>query len=75
MAVRAEQAKTLSKVAATLHVNITDWSGSSWTVQGPSGSTEVVETLPQVWESIERVSGRKLEPLSDAIINAFAPNA
>jgi hypothetical protein len=65
LAVRAEQAAILSSITAASHVKISDWSGSSWLITGPSGATEVVETLSQVWESIERLSARRLDPLAD----------
>lgn len=73
IALRAQQAAALSSIAAPLRVRVFDWSGSSWLIDGPSGATEVAETLPQVWESIERVSGRKLDPLSDEFMLAFLP--
>ncbi|CAG9262327.1 hypothetical protein PCAR4_570012 [Paraburkholderia caribensis] len=55
-----------------LHVQITDRSGSSWIVGGPPGGSEIVETLPRIWKSVERMSGRTLTPLDDAFIEAFS---
>ena len=74
MAMRAEQGGALQRVASLQHVKVRDWSGTCWIVEGPSGNTEIVETLPQIWESVERVSGTRLDPLSDAFIDAFSPS-
>lgn len=71
MALRAKQAAALSVVAAPLRTTVFDWSGSSWLIQGPSGATEIAETLPQVWKGIELVSGRALDPLAEEFIDAF----
>lgn len=65
---RALQVRLLDRVAGLVGARVEDWAGSSWIVRGASGATEIVDALPLVWPAIERLTGKPLDPMSDAVI-------
>ncbi|HYD75811.1 hypothetical protein [Ramlibacter sp.] len=65
---RALQVRLLDRVAGLAGAQVEDWAGSSWIVRGASGATEIVDALPLVWPALERLAGKPIDPLSDAVI-------
>ncbi|WP_159392794.1 hypothetical protein [Methylobacterium sp. C1] len=68
IALRLAQARDLSEVAAHRGVSVRDWMHSSWILETQSGASLIAESLPQVWEGIERLAGKPLDPLEPAFI-------
>ena len=62
--VRLAQAAALDALAAPAGVRVRDWQHTAWLVEHPSGSTELAESLPRVWEAVARLTGEALDPLS-----------
>lgn len=65
---RILQVRAVNRITRTVRVRVEDWAGSSWIVKNAFGATEIVDSLPQVWRSAEALTGRRVDPLSFAII-------
>lgn len=65
---RALQVLAVNRVAMAVGVRVEDWAGSSWIVKNAFGATEIVDSLPNVWRSAEALSGKRIDPLSLAVI-------
>lgn len=61
----------LNRVLRPFGIRASDWMGSAYVVQGPSGGAEVVADLGGVWPAAERVAGKRLDPLSPAFLDAL----
>ena len=67
-AARMAQARTLAAFCARAGIGARDWMLSAWILEDGAGGSLIVETLPQVWEGVERLSGRPIDPLDEAFI-------
>jgi hypothetical protein len=67
-ALRLSQAAAISSFTEAAGVSVRDWMQSSWIVENRAGASEIVDTLPDVWLSIDRLSDRDLDPLSPDFI-------
>jgi hypothetical protein len=68
---RAERLARVSVANAVLGVfamRLDDWQGARFVISAPTGSREVVDTLPQVWEAAARMRGRPLDPLDPVLV-------
>ena len=70
---RALQVQLLNRVAALVGGRVEDWAGSSWVVRSASGATEIVDALPSVWPALERLQGKRIDPLASPIIERLEP--
>lgn len=68
---RQTQAETLSLFTRACGVTVRDWAQTSWMVESVSGSTEMVNGLGDVWSAVERLTGKSIDPLALALIQAF----
>ncbi len=67
-ALRLSQAAAISSFTEAAGVSVRDWMQSSWIVESRSGASEIVDTLPDIWLSVERLSNGELDPLSPEFI-------
>lgn len=67
-AARMAQARALAAFCALAGIGVRDWMLSAWILEDRSGGTLIVESLPQVWEGVRRLSGREMDPLDEAFI-------
>lgn len=61
---RIEQVSALNRIAQPLGVTVRDWEGAQWIIDSPHGGSEIVASVAAVWPAIERLSRRKIDPLS-----------
>jgi hypothetical protein len=64
---RERQARVRILNSAVKHYGIAvkDWSGTAYLLTGATGRTAIVDTLGDLWGAVERISGRKLDPLDE----------
>ncbi len=67
-AARMTQARALAMICAHAGIAVRDWMLTSWILEDRAGGALIVETLPEVWEGVARLSGRPIDPLDDAFI-------
>lgn len=67
-AARMAQARALAMICAHAGIAVRDWMLTSWILEDRAGGALIVETLPEVWEGVTRLSGRPIDPLDDAFI-------
>lgn len=47
---------------------VDDWSLDQYIVRSRTGRSELVAALPQVWRTVEDISGRTVDPLDPALL-------
>jgi hypothetical protein len=65
---RLRRAALLTDVLALYRVRVDDWQGSAMVIRGPTGRTELADTLADLWPKAEAVAGRALDPLDPALL-------
>lgn len=56
---------------AQFGLEVDEWSGTMYVLRDRKGSTEVVTTLGVLWPAAERLTGRPLDPLEPALVEAL----
>jgi hypothetical protein len=75
---RAERLYRVVLINAVLeHYGLTlaDWQGSSYLLSNRTGRTEIVGDLAQLWQSAERMLGRRCDPLDPALVEQLEAGA
>jgi hypothetical protein len=65
-AVRRERAARLAivrQVLGTSRVKVDDFEGASFVLRGPTGATEMVDNLFDLWRKAEALGKRRIDPL------------
>jgi len=65
---RLRRAALLNKVLSPYRVNIDDWQGAKIAVHGPTGRTELADTLADLWPKVEVVASCSLDPLDPTFL-------
>ena len=68
-AVRRERLARLAivrRVLAPMRVTVDDFEGASFVLRGPTGATEMVDNLFDLWRRAEALGKRRIDPLDDA---------
>jgi hypothetical protein len=68
---RAERLYRAALINAVLEyygLTLADWQGSSYLLSNRTGRTEIVSDLAQLWQSAERMLGRRCDPLDPALV-------
>jgi len=68
-AVRRERMTRLAivrRVLSTSRVKADDFEGASFVLRGPTGATELVDNLFDLWRRAEALGKRRIDPLDDA---------
>ena len=60
---RVRLAALAAELLRPVRVTVEDF-GGTFIVRGPTGATEMVAGLPEVWRAAERVGGRCVDPLA-----------
>lgn len=50
---------------------VEDWMVNQYIVRSQRGTTEIVDYLPQVWEVVESVCNKPVDPLNPDLLNAL----
>lgn len=67
-AARIAQARALAMIGAHAGITVRDWMLTSWILEDRSGGSMIVETLPEVWAGVARLSGSAIDPLDETFI-------
>jgi hypothetical protein len=65
---RLRRASLLNDVLSFYRIRVDDWQGTTMAVRGPTGRTELADTLADLWPKAEAVAGRPLDPLDPALL-------
>ncbi len=49
-------------------ISLEDWQGASYVLRTVTGKTEIVDSLARLFPAAEKLAGRPLDPLDDAVI-------
>jgi hypothetical protein len=63
---RLSRVAIIRRVLAPLRIGVDDWEGASFLLRGPTGKTEIVDNLFDLWRKAEALSGHKLDLLGGA---------
>jgi len=53
----------LNRVLAGFACRVSDWQGHAYLLSTLTGKTEIIDSLAQLWSTVERLSGRRADPL------------
>ncbi|MBV8398084.1 MAG: hypothetical protein JOZ17_05015 [Acetobacteraceae bacterium] len=65
---RLRRASLLSDVLSFYRIHVDDWQGITMALRGPTGRTELADTLADLWPKAEAIAGRPLDPLDPALL-------
>jgi hypothetical protein len=68
---RQRRVRLVNLLLAPHHLRLSDL-GNKLVVRGPTGRTELVDSLMHVWAAAERLSGRPIDPLDPASLPSAA---
>ena len=63
---RLRRVAVIRQGLAPLRIGVDDWEGASFLLRGPTGKTEIVDNLFDLWRKAEALSGRTLDLLGEA---------
>ena len=71
---RERQARTriLNTVLKHYGVVVRDWSGNTYLLTSRTGRTAIVDTIGEIWNAAEQLSGRTCDPLDERCLAALA---
>ena len=65
---RHRRVAVLNRVLSHCRIAVDDWEGTAMIVRGPTGRTEIAETLSDLWPKAEAIAGRSLDPLDPDLL-------
>jgi hypothetical protein len=65
---RLQRVRLVSDVLSLYRIRVDDWQGTTMAIHGPTGRTELADTLADLWPKAEAVAGRRLDPLDPALL-------
>ncbi len=68
---RAARVRLINRVLAPYGCAIRDWSGAKYVVRSRTGKTALVDNLPQVWQALDKIAARAVDPLDPSLIAAL----
>src|SRR5689334_19494801 len=74
--VPARQARQLrvavaNRVLRHYRLSLSDWQGHAYLLSGPTGATEVLDSIAALWPAAERLLGRACDPLDPNLLAAL----
>ena len=68
---RQKRLRIVNAVLTHFGCRVEDWMGGQFLVSSQRGRTEMVEQLPQVWQVVENIAQRPLDPLDPTLLAAL----
>ncbi len=68
---RRERALRISEANAILRLfglSLEDWQADSYVLRTPTGKSEIVADLAELWPAAEKLAGRSLDPLDATVL-------
>jgi hypothetical protein len=59
----------LNRVLRAFACTVSDWQSHAYLISTFTGKTEIVENLTQLWPAVERLSGRRVDPLAADLLD------
>jgi hypothetical protein len=59
----ARRMKLANALLSPRRIKLADWEGRSYVITGPTGNTQVFESLAHLWPEAEAMAGRGFDPL------------
>jgi hypothetical protein len=72
---KLRRAALLNDVLSFYRVRVDDWQGAVLAVRGPTGRTELADTLADLWPKAEAAASRTIDPLDPALLAHLADRA
>lgn len=66
-AARAAACRAAERLLAPARLKLRDWGGDAYVLSSPTGASVVVQTLGEIWPAVERLSGRRADPLAGVL--------
>ena len=70
---RAKRIRVINRVLSPARVTVSDWQGRFYLVAGPTGKQQVVDSLPHIWQAVQEITGRSVDPLAQPDTMGFGP--
>ncbi len=68
---RQQRVRLINRVLAHYGCRVDDWMGGQYVVSSQRGRSELVDHLPQVWQVVEAIAGRPVDPLALELLAAL----
>lgn len=62
--------QALNRVLSLVHYSIRDFSGTDYVLASPTGVQTVLKEMGQMWQDLEKMRGKALDPLDEELIKA-----
>lgn len=62
--------QAINRVLGLIHYTIRDFSGTDYVVSSPTGNQCMVKEIGQLWQNVETMRGRPLDPLDASLMRA-----
>ncbi len=69
---RLYRVRLANAVLAHYGCTLEDWAMGEYIVRSLRGRSELVPALPQVWQTVEAIAGRPVDPLDPALLARLA---
>lgn len=69
---RAYRVRLANAVLAHYGCTLEDWANGQYIVRSQRGRSELVPALPQVWQTVEAIAGRPVDPLDPELLARLA---
>jgi len=70
---RQQRVVHLNRVLRGFACTVSDWQGHAYLLSSFTGKTEIVDNLAQLWSAVERLSGRRADPLDADVLDRLQP--
>jgi hypothetical protein len=59
----------LNRLLPAFACTVSDWQNHAYLISTFTGKTEIVDNLAQLWPAVERLSGRRVDPLAADLLD------
>jgi hypothetical protein len=66
---RQSRVASLNRVLRVFGCTVSDWQSHAYLVSTFTGKTEIVDNLAQLWPAVERLAGRRVDPLNEDLLD------
>ena len=68
---RHKRLRLLNQVLRHYRLTLADFAGSGFVLRGPTGRSELVASVGDLWPAAERLAGKPCDPLDSALLAAL----
>ncbi len=63
--------QAVNRVLNLARYSIRDFSGTDYVLQSPTGAQTMIKEMGQLWQDMERMRGKALDPLDEDLVRAW----